>query len=55
MTPVVLEILQLKNPAINAESIFAFNHAHDELNDEFAALIDMKLHTQNQLYTSISF
>ena len=38
-----------------ADSIFAFNHAHLKLHDQFAALINMKLHAQNQLYTSISF
>ena len=45
-----------KNPAIwLTESIFAFNHAHLQLHDQFVALIDMKLHAQNQLYISISF
>ena len=38
-----------------AESIFAFNHAHLKLHDQFAAFTDMKLHAQNQLHTSISF
>ena len=28
---------------------------HLKLHDQFAALIDMKLHAQNQLYTSFSF
>ena len=31
------------------------DHSHLKLHDHFAALIDMKLHAQNQLYTSISF
>ena len=30
-------------------------HAHLKLHDQFIALIYMKLHTQNQLYTPISF
>ena len=34
---------------------FAFNHVHLKLYDTFVALIDMKLHAQNQFYTSISF
>ena len=56
LTPIVFEILNLKNPAIwSAERIFAFNHSHLELHDQFVALIDMKLHKQNQLYPSISF
>ena len=38
-----------------AKSIFAFNHAHLKVHDQFVALIDMKLHAQNQLYTFISF
>ena len=55
-TPIVFEILKLKNAAIwLVESIFAFNYAHLKLHDQFAALIDMKLHAQNQLYISISF
>ena len=29
--------------------------AHLKLHYQFVALIDMKLHAQNQLYTSISF
>ena len=50
----VFEILKFKNPAIwLAKSIFAFNHL--KVHDQFVALIDMKLHAQNQLYTSISF
>ena len=36
-----------------AESISAFNHAHLKSHDQFVALIDMKLHAKNQLYTSI--
>ena len=48
--------LKLKNPAIwLAESIVTFNHAHLKLHDQSVALIDMKLHAQNQLYTSITF
>ena len=31
------------------------DHAHLKLHDQFVALIDMKLNTLNQLYTSISF
>ena len=54
--PIVFEILKLKNPAIwLAKSIFAFNYAHLKLHSQLAALIDVKLHAQNQLYTSISF
>ena len=34
---------------------FAFNHAHLKLCNQFVASIDMTLHVQNQLYTSISF
>ena len=50
----VFEILKFKNPAIwLAKSIFAFNHL--KVHDQFVALIDMKLHAQNQLYTFISF
>ena len=30
-------------------------HTYLKLHDQFAALIDIKLHSQNQLYTSISF
>ena len=54
---IVFEILKLKNPAVwLAESIFGFNHVHLKLHDQFVALIDgMKLHAQNQLYTSINF
>ena len=56
ITPTVFDMLKLKNSAIwLVESIFAFNHAHLKLHYQFAALIDMKLHAQNQLYTSISF
>ena len=56
ITPIAFEILKLKNPAIwLAESIFAFNHAHLKLHDQFVALIDMKLHAQNQLYALIYF
>ena len=54
--PIVFEILKLKNPAIwLPENIFAFDHAHLKLHDQFVALIDMKLHALNQLYNSISF
>ena len=38
-----------------AESIFGFDHSHLKLHDQFAALIDMKLHVQTQLYACISF
>ena len=38
-----------------AGDIFAFNHAHLKLHVQFVALKDMKLHVQNQLYTSFSF
>ena len=31
------------------------DHAHLNLHDQSVTLIDMKLHAQNQLYTSISF
>ena len=31
------------------------DHAHLKLHDQFDPLIDMKLHAQNQLYTSINF
>ena len=56
ITPIVFEISKFKNPAIwLAESIFVFNHVHLKLYDQFVALIDMKLHAQNQLYISISF
>ena len=56
ITPIVFEILKFKNLAIwFAKSIFVFNHAHLKLHDQIVALIDMKLHAQNQLYTSISF
>ena len=56
ITPIVFEILKLKNPAIwLAKSIFAFDHVHLKLHDQLVALIDMKLHAQNQLYISISF
>ena len=49
-------ILKFKNPAIwLAKSIFAFNHTHLKLRDQFEVLIDMKLHAQNQLYNPISF
>ena len=53
--PIVFEIF-LRNPTIwLAKNIFAFKHAHLKLQDQFAALIDMKFHGQNQIYTSISF
>ena len=56
ITPIVFKIMKLKNPAISmAESIFAFNHAHLKLHDQFVALTHMKLHAQNQLYTSFNF
>ena len=49
ITPTVFDILKLKNSAIwLVESIFAFNHAHLKLHDQFVALIDMKLHAQKQ-------
>ena len=49
-------ILKFKNPAIwLAKSIFAFNHTHLKLRDQFEVLIDMKLHAQNQLYNPVSF
>ena len=54
ITPIVFEILKLENPAIwLAQSIFVFDHGHLKLHDEFKAFIDMKLHAQNQLYTSV--
>ena len=31
------------------------DYAHLKLHDQFVALIDMKLHAPNQLYTSIFF
>ena len=31
------------------------DHPHLKLHDQFVALTDMKLHAQNQLYTSIDF
>ena len=100
ITPIVFEILKLKNPAIwLTENIFAFSHAHlkfswsicsfnryevartkstlyiisfwaikvlkaslgmldqthRNFHNQFMTLIDMKLHAQNQLYTSFSF
>ena len=56
ITSIVFEILKLKNPAIwLAESILAFNHALLKLHDKFVALIDMKLHVQNEIYNSIGF
>ena len=56
VSPIVFEILKLKNRAIwLADSIFPFNHAHLKLHDQFVALIDIKLHAQNQLYNSIRF
>ena len=56
ITPIVFEILKLKNPAVwLAESIFAFKHAHLKLHDQFVALTDMKLHAQKQFYTSVRF
>ena len=43
-------MLKFKNPAIwLGESIFASNHAHLKLHDQFAALIDMKLYAKSQL------
>ena len=51
--PIVFEILKFKNPAIwLAKNVFAFNHAHLKLHDQLVALIDIKLHVQNQLYPS---
>ena len=48
ITPIVSEILKLKNPAIwLAKSIFGINHTHLKLHDQFVALIDMKLHKIN--------
>ena len=47
ISPIVFDILKLKNPA--------FNPAHLKLHNQFVASIDMKLHAQNQLYTPISF
>ena len=56
ITPIVFEISKLKNPAVwLAKSIYAFNHVHLNLNGQFVPLIDIKLHAQNQLYTSIVF
>ena len=49
MPPITFETLKIKNLA-NWPG--AFLHAHPKLHDQFA---DMKLHAQNQLYTSISF
>ena len=56
ITLIVFEILKLKYPVIwLAKIIFAFNHAHLKFHDQFVTLIDMKLHAQNQYYTSFSF
>ena len=56
ITPIIFEILKLKVPVIwLAKSIFTFNHAHLKLHYQFVALMDMKLHAQNQLYTSLGF
>ena len=56
ITPIVFEILKLENLAIwLAKSISAFNHDQLKLHDQSVALIDMKLHAQNQLYTSFNF
>ena len=55
ITLILFEILKFKKPENwLAESIFAVNHAHLKLHDQFAALIDMKLQAKNQLYTSIT-
>ena len=40
---------------VSKDSLGMPDHAHLKLDDQFVALIDMKLHAQNQLYTSISF
>ena len=56
ITPIVFEILKLENLAIwLAKSISAFNHDQLKLHDQSVTLIDMKLHAQNQLYTSFNF
>ena len=52
---IVFEILKLKNLQSDCPRLFAFDHANLKLHDQFVALIDMRLHSQNQLYTSISF
>ena len=56
ITQIVFKILKLKNFAIwLAKSIFTSNHAHLKLHYQFDASVDMRLHAQNQLDTSISF
>ena len=54
LTPMVFETLKLENPAIwLGKSIFALNHAHLKLHDQFVASFNRN--AQNQLYTLISF
>ena len=55
VSPIVLEIIKFKNSAIwLAKSIFALNHAHLKLHDQFVVLTDMKLHLHNQFITLIN-
>ena len=52
-SPTVFEVYKFQKP------LWAYlgmpDHTHLKLHDQFAALIDMKLHAQYQPYTSISF
>ena len=52
-TPTVFEIYKFQKPLWTCLGMSA--HAHLKLDGQFVALIDMKLHAQNQLFTSISF
>ena len=49
--PIVFEISKLKNAAIClAKSIFVFNHAHLNLNNQFITLMNIYLHAKKNLY-----
>ena len=52
-TPTVFEMYKFQKPLWVCQGMS--DHAHLKLRNQFVALIDLKLHAQNQLYTSISF
>ena len=52
-TPTVFEIYKIQKSLWTCLGMPDYPHL--KLHDQFVALIDMKLHTQNQLYTSLSF
>ena len=52
-TPTVFEIYKLQKPLW--ASLGMPDHENLKLHDQFVALLDIKLHAENQRHTSISF